>query len=662
MSVRQRTDAVGRRCYKAGLPAAETSADVPTPPRNLHRVWRWLALVLAVIVLLPVLLVLGTALFGANWARGPLQAVVLQRTGRALQIGGDLDLVLAWPLPRLRAQALRYANPAWATAPQMLSADTVEMVISAPQLLLGRLAFAELRLLHPQFFLEQASGGRKTWLLDLQQTDDEARIPIGRVQVEDGEITYVDHGTHTALHAALSTRRGPESAEGLAYTVYGQFRGQPLEVKGTGGAVLGWRDETTPYPLKLQATLGRTKIDAAGTVTSLLQLSAVDLRVAISGDSLASLFPALGIALPPSPAYAFTGQLQHSGTQWRYQAFSGRIGHSDLAGSLQVQTAGARPLLTGTFSSKHLDPADLGPAVGVTEVATNRVLPDLPFDPARWASLDADVSVDAQSFLRAGALPLDRLHLRLQLQDRLLTMDPLDFGVAGGQVHASIALDGRAQPLQGRIKMQLRGLKLSQLLPAADSPQARIGRVHGDAQLVGQGASVGKLLATANGRLTLVAQGGEISRLLMEQVGLHLLEILRLNLTGDQAVPLRCALADFGIENGRMTARALVLDTSINTVVGSGGVNLADETLDLTLVPHTKVASLLALRSPIHLRGSFREPAVSIDAGQLAARGLGALLLGLVNPLLAIVPLFEAGPGLEGGCASLAAAAKTTPK
>lgn len=609
-------------------------------------------------MLVPALLVVGTVLFGANWARAPLESAVQKRTGRALHIQGDLDVVLAWPLPRLRAETLTYANPAWATAPQMLSADAVEMVIDAPQLLRGKLAFAELRMLHPQLFLEQGSGGRKTWLLDLQQTDDEGRIPIGRVQIDDGEVTYVDHGTHTALHAALSTRPGTETTDTLGYTVYGQFHGQTLEVKGSGGAVLAWRDETTPYPLKLQATLGRTKIDAAGTVTSLQHLSAADLRLALAGDSLASLFPALGIALPPSPAYAIVGQLKHSGRQWRYEAFSGRIGHSDLAGTVQVQTGGPRPLLTGTLASKHLDPADLGPAVGAPETPTKRVLPDLPFDTDRWRSLDADVNIDAQSFVRVGALPLDRLHARVRLQDRLLTLDPLQFGVAGGQVHASIALDGRTQPLQGRVQMQLRGLRLAQLLPAADSPQARVGRVHGDAQLTGQGASVGKLLASANGRVTMAAQGGEISRLLMEKVGLHLLEILRLNLTGDEAVPLHCALADFGVENGRMNVRALLLDTSINTVVGTGNVSLADETLDLTLVPHTKVASLVALRSPIHLRGGFRQPAVSIDAGQLAARGLGAVLLGLVNPVLAIVPLFEAGPGVDGGCASLAAPPK----
>jgi AsmA protein len=123
-------------------------------------------------------------------------------------------------------------------------------------------------------------------------------------------------------------------------------------------------------------------------------------------------------------------------------------------------------------------------------------------------------------------------------------------------------------------------------------------------------------------------------------------------------VKLNCAVADFGVAGGRMQARALVLDTAANTLVGSGSVNLADETLDLTLTPRTKVSSLVALRSPIHVTGRFDKPVVTVDSGRLAARGAGALLLGLVNPLLALIPLFETGPGTESECARLVSEAR----
>ena len=136
----------------------------------------------------------------------------------------------------------------------------------------------------------------------------------------------------------------------------------------------------------------------------------------------------------------------------------------------------------------------------------------------------------------------------------------------------------------------------------------------------------------------------------MEQSGLHLLEILRLNLSGDQTVPMNCAVADFKVEHGVMQVQRLVLDTSVNTLVGRGQVDLAQERLDLTIVPHTKVVSVVALRSPIYIKGSFAKPVIDVDRGRIAARGVGALVLGLLNPVLALVPLLDSGPGVENGC------------
>nr|MCU0967073.1 AsmA family protein [Burkholderiaceae bacterium] len=365
-----------------------------------------------------------------------------------------------------------------------------------------------------------------------------------------------------------------------------------------------------------------------------------------------------------------------------------KIGHSDIAGTLQVDTGAVRPLLSGALVSRRLDLADLGPAVGAREAAAApapgtparaaRVLPDLPFDTARWNSLDADVTLKAQSLRHAESSPLEDLQLRLVLTDRQLTLDPLAFGLAGGELTLRVVLDGRADtldplafglaggeltlrvvldgradPLHGQAKGRLRSLKLSRLLPTVDPNKASIGQLNGEVDLAGRGPSVGRMLATSEGRLSLVAQNGQISRLMMEKLGLHLLEILRLNLTGDETVALNCAVADFRVSRGVMKAQALVLDTAVNTVLGSGDIDLAQETFDLTIVPRTKVTSLIALRSPVYVKGPLANPSIKVDTGQVLLRSAGALALGLVNPLLALIPLVEAGPGLDSECGKL---------
>ena len=86
---------------------------------------------------------------------------------------------------------------------------------------------------------------------------------------------------------------------------------------------------------------------------------------------------------------------------------------------------------------------------------------------------------------------------------------------------------------------------------------------------------------------------------------------------------------------------------------GRGSLDLRKETIDLTLTPQPKDKSPLVLRGPIYVGGTLANPAVRIDKGRIAARGLGAIALGLVNPLLAIIPLLETGPGKDSDCAQL---------
>jgi uncharacterized protein involved in outer membrane biogenesis len=104
---------------------------------------------------------------------------------------------------------------------------------------------------------------------------------------------------------------------------------------------------------------------------------------------------------------------------------------------------------------------------------------------------------------------------------------------------------------------------------------------------------------------------------------------------------------------------AMVFDTEVT--VGTGSIDLAQEKLDLTLNQKTKNTSPVALRSPIHIRGSFAEPEVEVDKGRVAACALGAIALGAVNPILSLIPLIDAGPGTDSDCGQLFRDARALP-
>jgi uncharacterized protein involved in outer membrane biogenesis len=144
-----------------------------------------------------------------------------------------------------------------------------------------------------------------------------------------------------------------------------------------------------------------------------------------------------------------------------------------------------------------------------------------------------------------------------------------------------------------------------------------------------------------------------VSNLLMELVGLDVAEALRILATKDPNVKLRCAVADLSIKNGLATPQVLVIDTADTIVTGSGTVSFKNETVDLVTRAEPKDFSPFVLRTPININGPFIKPKVRPQIGPLAARAAGGVLLGLVNPLLAVIPFIESGPGEDTDCGQL---------
>lgn len=627
------------------------------------------------------IVVLFAVFFDWNWLRRPIERFVTDKTGRTLLIKGNLNVQLGWPIIRFQVGDVTFANPRWAAQPLMLSVKRIDSGINLARLFDREVLIPNVRLEQPLIFLEISPDDRKNWLLDRKQKNSGAAPTIGNILLDSGQITFLQPAQHTDIVALLSTRQiAPgRSAGDIAFSATGKFKGMPLKASGNGGRILSLNDQTLPYRLNIAAQLGQTDIKAAGTITNLAHFSAVDLDVALSGTSLDQLYPLIGITLPRTPEYTTKGHLVHSAKKWQYQNFTGRIGKSDIEGNFSVDQSSQRPFLSGNLTSKLLDLADLGPLIGKKpappapqsgkktaadtksseDEAKSDVLPDQPFRTQRWSKMNADVLIHAARIERKKALPIENLTTRIQLRDSILTLNPLDFGVAGGNLAGAITLDGQRNPIHASIMIHARKLLLKKLFPTVKLSKTSIGQINGDFDLTGNGDAVKQMLGTANGKFVLLIDSGEISKMMLETAQLHLWEMLETKLFGDKNIKINCAIANFNVDNGIFQTKTLLLDTDITTVIGSGDVNMHQESLHIDLKPHTKVISPVALRTPIYIRGTFAKPDITVNKTDLALQGAGAVALGAINPLLAIIPLIETGPGKNSECGKLIDQAQT---
>jgi len=617
------------------------------------RTLKWLGGTVLVLVVLFSL----TLLFGLNLLKGPITRAISKATERELVIE-RLSPVWSWVHPRIRAEGVSFANADWGKADYLLSADAIEASISVLPLFAGRVVLPEVHLQGAELSLEQDAEGRKNWVLkEDPEPKEESRIVIELLTLDAGWLAYADESRDIDLTADLET-----DADGVNFAVQGKYNGMPLKASGHGGPVLSIRDETTPYPLRSDAKIGETSLKIAGTITGIVGFKAFDLKIEkLCGKSLDDLYHIINVAFPATSPYTTTGRLVRDGKVIRYEKFNARIGESDLAGTLQVDTSGERPMMTADINARVLNIVDLGPLVGTDKPGQKSgVLPDAPFDSSRWGSVNADVKIRAGTIKRPQQLPLQHLNTRIVMRDKVLSLEPLEFGIAGGKLAGTVRLDGRQEPIKSDLRMDVNGLKLAQLFPTIEKSKASVGDVTGTIELAGTGSSVAKMLGSANGKIGVFMDGGEVSKFLMNAVAIDLWGLAKTKLEGDDNVEIRCAIADFGVKDGVMKANAIVFDTKVVNVGGDGTINLKDEQMDLKINPDPKDRSVASLNSPLHIRGTFSEPKVSVDMKRIATKGVGAVAMGIINPLLAILPLLNEGGGKDSNCAALITAATSS--
>ncbi|MGQ7937855.1 AsmA family protein [Paraburkholderia sp. D1E] len=463
----------------------------------------------------------------------------------------------------------------------------------------------------------------------------------------------------------------------IGWTVKGTYNRTPISGSGKVGGVLALQDANRPFPIQADVKAGDLRVGLVGTLTDPAHLAAVDLRLWLQGNSLARLYSLTGVTLPDTPPYAtdgrLVGQFKSSGNVFKYENFTGRVGGSDLNGSLTYTAREPRPLLQGELVSHLLQFSDLAPIIGADSKASkarrgdatvqpgNKVLPVEEFRTDRWKSIDADVKFTGRRIVKDTSLPITDLYTHVVMTDGVLSLEPLKFGVAGGSLSSNIHLDGSATPLKGRFATSARHLKLKQLFPNFKTMQNALGEINGDAALTATGNSPAALAATSNGEVKALVTDGTVSRLLMEAAGLNVANVVYEKLFGNRDVKINCAAADFVATNGVLDSRVFALDTDDAVINIDGNVNLRDETLDLGVHPHTKGFRVFSLRSPLYVKGTFKDPHVGVNAAALALRGGAAIGLGLINPFAALIPLLAPSNNKPLPCGQLLSQVRQAP-
>lgn len=648
-----------------------------------HPVW-------SVIAALFVVLVAFVLVFDWNWVRPSLDRYISRKTEREFH-SADLHVKLGLT-PTIVMRDVYFGNAAWSKdAPAMAKIERLEFSVALRDLP-EKILVPRVALTRPDLVFERLPDNRKNWILSDPSDTSPSKLRISTLSVDQGHLIYIDHGEPFTIDIQGSTfdpnaqeqvKNANTKPSNNRYTTQYDFKGKYHDAAFSGraltGDVLSFQESGVPFPLKGQLDAGTTKLAVEGTIADAANITAIDTQLRIEGQTLANLYPFLLLPLPASPPYRLQGHLILKGNRYSMDDLAGRIGSTDVTGKGAYVDQKPRPLLTADLHSKLLNLADLGPLIGVQtkqsggkpnvsqaetrdrptakakekQIDPTHVLPAGTFDGSRLQKIDAEVDLVATRLEVPQFLPLESLKASLRLHDSMLKVAPLDFGFAGGSIASQVALDAREPTLKSDVHIDLQRVRIDQLAPDSKTIAKGAGRVGATLHLKGTGNSIADAAAKADGRIVATVVNGRVSNLLDAASGLNGGKVLMLLAGGDKDIVINCGGAAFDVKDGQGKSSLFVVDTEQTQVLGGGTFDLEHERFDMTIAPKPKEVGLLSLRTPVRVYGTFRQPRFEIEKGPLVARAGAMAALAVVNPLAALVPLIETGPGENTNCGAI---------
>lgn len=613
---------------------------------------------------------------GWRFLRQPAQTLISRELERPVRISEPFRLHLLGGI-KLAVGGLWIAAPEALAIPYFLDARDIEIRLRYGDLWAfrqsGELRIAGIDVDSIAARLRRDARGNASWQFGKGEAGKAPHPPVvERLKVRQGNATFNDPFTQADLEVNFDTQEGAANQAPISHAqARGKFRQLPFSAQLTSS---GWLPVTGGEAVAANGWLdyGGVRGNFDGELKDIFAKPAIKGSVAIRGSSLGLVGRLIDKPLPTTPAFSLQGNIAGTEKEWRFDIDNARVGDSRLAGRFTFDPATSPPRVEGELRGAHFVLADLAPAFGTHNdfgkpiaPPPGRTIPDVPLNLPSLKKLDARIAVNLEhvDLGKAFAEPIAPLKAELRLEDGKMTLADITAQTAKGRLNGMISVDANPAVPYWRSDLAWDGIRLEDWLktPRKTSPkQGRArntdptpyftGSLHGRARLDGSGRTTAKLVGSLNGEITTFVRDGSLSRLVVELLGLDVAQSLGLVLTGDQELPVQCAVVDLQAKDGLLTPRVALIDTPVTLVLAGGKVDLGRESLNLRVTARPKNISPLTLRSPIDIGGSFQRPTATPEPGPIAARILGGAALAAANPLAAIIPFIDPGDSPQSPC------------
>jgi hypothetical protein len=367
-------------------------------------------------------------------------------------------------------------------------------------------------------------------------------------------------------------------------------------------------------------------------------------------------------------AFSYTGHVSGSDEKFLAEG-KAQVGQTEFSGTLSGSIKDARPALRAKLYSPVFHFADFGllPEADAPETPAKKSKQEkkparkplfgedlIPFEALRDFDLDLDVLLDQ---LEGVDLDIDKAEARLDLKDGLLKVDPLRFNFEGGHLQINLLVDARPKAPTVSLKLTADDVDLGDLLAQTEVDVPLDGELDLLINLKAVGTSPRALSSSLQGDLDLAIEHGHIRTNLLDLAAVDLVSWMVSDSARKGYSDLNCLIVRLDFHDGVAESKKLILlDTTNVTAIGTGSIDLRDETIDIKVHPHAKKRRFVELTTPFAIVGPLASPSVKVSKAGATVRMVEEALLTPGRLLGDLLPLVnDHGKDAKNPCLTLQA-------
>ncbi|SDD78859.1 AsmA family protein [Rhodospira trueperi] len=395
---------------------------------------------------------------------------------------------------------------------------------------------------------------------------------------------------------------------------------------------------------------GGFRATAKGAIANVLAQSGLTLDVAVNAPDPSAL-SRFGVDLPvPLSARASVRDISGG---YQAEGIEVSLGRSQVSGAIEAVLSGPRPAISGQLHAPLLDLDELsgggtagasgggggsggsgGSSAPAQGNAGGSMIPDTPLPLDALKAADTALAITADQVVLPNGVEMSGVTLGVTLNDGALTVDPLQAGVAGGQVGGAVSLtpvgNGAASVAVDLNADNVSLGDLNRTFAGSDALQGGPTRLR--VSLRGQGATPHQIAGSLDGSVLVHTVDAVMNNGAVNWAGgdvfTQLGDVINPFSDSEPTTPIQCLVFSMTAQGGVLSNdHGIAMETDKMVVGGGGAFDLGAERLNLKIAPRprpgigleTGFGKLVELFAVV---GPFASPSLELDAEKAVATGL----------------------------------------